>query len=320
MPTRRQFVEAVGAAGIAAAWPRHAAAQSAQTTPQAPPSTVTTPPRDFGPNAPPTTYFTDPDIVTVDPLFNNYIQRNSSIARLWTGALWVEGPAWSGQGRYLVWSDIPNDRQLRWLEDDGRVTVFRQPSNNSNGNTFDFEGRQLSCEHLARRVVRYEHDGRVTVLADAFNGRQLNSPNDVAAHRDGSCLVHRSAVWTQPVPGQAGPAGPSDGRVSRRQDGPRSPRLLPNSRCPTRTALRSRPISRRCTLSVPDAAQATRGLAAAATCSSSTQTATARRRTRSDSRTSPSTASGALPTACAATWTGTSGVRATPGARSATTA
>src|SRR6266545_3526589 len=78
-----------------------------------------------------------------------------------TAAMWSEGPAWSGQGRYLVWSDIPNNRQLRWSEDDGRVTVFRSPSNNSNGNTFDFQGRQLSCEHLTRRVVRYEHDGSI---------------------------------------------------------------------------------------------------------------------------------------------------------------
>ncbi len=104
------------------------------------------------------------------------------------------GPARSGrrgrrgtrQGRYLVWSDIPNNRQLRWLEDDGRVSVFRMPSNNSNGNTFDFQGRQLSCEHLTRRVVRYEHDGSITVIADAFNGKRLNSPNDVVPHPDGS--------------------------------------------------------------------------------------------------------------------------------------
>jgi gluconolactonase len=85
-----------------------------------------------------------------------------------------------------VWSDIPNNRQLRWLEDDGRVSVFRSPSNNSNGNTFDFQGRQLSCEHLMRRVVRYELDGSITVLADAYDGKKLNSPNDVVPHPDGS--------------------------------------------------------------------------------------------------------------------------------------
>jgi len=184
MLTRRRFVEALGTAAAAAALPRDGAAQTAQ--PPAPPSTVTSPPRDFSPNAPPTTYFTDPDIVTVDPGFRAYIQSNSAITRLWTGALWAEGPAWSGVGRYLIWSDIPNDRQMRWIEDDNRVAVFRHPSNNSNGNTFDFEGRQLSCEHLTRRVVRYEHDGSTTVIAESYNGKRLNSPNDIAAHRDGS--------------------------------------------------------------------------------------------------------------------------------------
>jgi gluconolactonase len=85
----------------------------------APPSTVTTPPRDFGPGGAPNVYFTDPDVLTIDPIFNGLRQPNAPIQRLWTGALWSEGPAWSGQGRYLVWSDIPNNRQLRWLEDDG---------------------------------------------------------------------------------------------------------------------------------------------------------------------------------------------------------
>ena len=185
--SRRRFVMTIGAiAGAAAVAPRLAVAQAAAGGPAAPPSTVTSPPRDFGPNGAPTTYFTDPDIISVDPLFDDYAQPNSAITRLWTGALWSEGPAWNSQGRYLVWSDIPNNRQLRWLEDDGRVSVFRMPSNNSNGNTFDFQGRQLSCEHLTRRVVRYELDGSVTVVADSFSGKRLNSPNDVVPHPDGS--------------------------------------------------------------------------------------------------------------------------------------
>src|SRR5262249_1394009 len=137
---------------------------------QAPPSTVTIPPRDFGPNAPPNTY-TDPDVIAIDPAFGAMTQGNTPLKRLWTGSLWSEGPAWSAQGHYLVWSDIPNNRQLRWTEDDERVTVFRSPSNNSNGNTFDFQGRQLSCEHLTRRVVRYEHDGSVTIIADTYEGK-----------------------------------------------------------------------------------------------------------------------------------------------------
>ena len=205
--SRRSLLKTIGAAaGVAIAVPRTAAAQAPQP-PIGPPSTITNPPRDFGPNAPPTTYFTDPDILVVDPAFGGLVQVNSSIKRLWTGALWAEGPAWSGLGRYLVWSDIPNNLQLRWLEDDGRVTVFRNPSNNSNGNTFDFQGRQLSCEHLTRRVVRYEHDGSITVIADAFDGKRLNSPNDVVAHPDGSYWFTDPPYGGQLYEGQPDAAG-----------------------------------------------------------------------------------------------------------------
>ena len=187
--------------------------------PAAPPTTITNPPRVFGPDAPPTTYFSDPDILSVDPSFDAYVQPNTAITRLWTGALWMEGPAWSNVGRFLVWSDIPNNRQLRWSEDDGHVSVFRSPSNNSNGNTFDFDGRQLSCEHLMRRVVRYEHDGTITVLADAFNGKRLNSPNDIVAHSDGSVWFTDPPYGGQLYEGQADAAGgPSNtsGRINPR--------------------------------------------------------------------------------------------------------
>ena len=189
--SRRRLLETIGAAAGAALVPRSTLAQSQPSprtipTPQSAPTVISNPPRDFGPDAPPTTYFTDPDVLTVDPAFDGLVQANTSIKRLWTGALWTEGPAWSSQGRYLLWSDIPNNRQLRWLEDDGHVTVFRSPSNNSNGNTCDHQGRLLSCEHLMRRVVRYEHDGSITVIADSFQGKRLNSPNDVVVHRDGS--------------------------------------------------------------------------------------------------------------------------------------
>ncbi len=187
---RRHLLTAAGAGAAALALGSEGAlaqstAQTA-TTPAAPATTITQPPRDFGPNGAPSTYFWDPDVIAVDPSFNDLAQPNAPIQRLWTGALWSEGPAWNAQGRYLVWSDIPNNRQMRWLEDDGRVSVFRAPSNNSNGNSFDFQGRQLSCEHLTRRVVRYELDGSVTILADNFGGKRLNSPNDVVAHPDGS--------------------------------------------------------------------------------------------------------------------------------------
>jgi gluconolactonase len=156
----------------------------AQSRGARPSPATSAPPRDFAPGAAPATY-PDPDVLAIDPSFNALAQFNSPIKRLWTGSLWAEGPAWSSQGRYLVWSDIANNCQLRWLEDDGRVSVLRQPSNNSNGNTFDFQGRQLSCEHLTRRLVRYEHDGTVTVIADSYNGKPLNSPNDVVPHPDG---------------------------------------------------------------------------------------------------------------------------------------
>ena len=177
--SRRGAMKALGAlAGATFATNNGFAQQRAE-----PPTTITNPPRDFDQ---PTTYFTDPDILTIDPSFNNYVQPQNSIRRLWTGGLWLEGPAWSGVGKYLVFSDIPNNRQMRWSEDEGRVGVFRLPANNSNGNTFDFQGRQLSCEHLMRRVVRYEHDGSVTIVADNFGGKRLNSPNDVVPHPDGS--------------------------------------------------------------------------------------------------------------------------------------
>jgi gluconolactonase len=185
--TRRRLMRTIGVvAGAAIAAPKTLSAQTIHGAPASPPTVISNPPRDFGPDAAPTTYFTDPDVLTVDPAFNGLVQANTSIKRIWTGALWTEGPAWNSQGRYLLWSDIPNNRQMRWMEDDGHVSVFRSPSNNSNGNSFDYEGRQLSCEHLARRVVRYEHDGSITILADAFQGKRLNSPNDVVAHKDGS--------------------------------------------------------------------------------------------------------------------------------------
>ncbi len=139
--------------------------------------------RRFGPDAEPVRY-PDPDIVVLDPRFRRYKLGNTPIQRLHRGTLWAEGPAWNGVGRYLVWSDIPNDRQLRWLEEDGHVSVFRKPAGNSNGNTFDRQGRQISCEHGNRRVVRYEYDGSVTVLADSWKGKPLNAPNDAVVHPD----------------------------------------------------------------------------------------------------------------------------------------
>ncbi len=132
------------------------------------------------------TRYPHPDLVTLDPSFNGFL-GNTPITRLYHNPhmYWAEGPAWSGWGNYLVWSDIPNDVQYRWLAEDGHVSVFRRPANNSNGNTFDLAGRQISFEHLTHQVVRYEPDGTVTVLADSYGGKPLNAPNDGVVHPNG---------------------------------------------------------------------------------------------------------------------------------------
>lgn len=129
--------------------------------------------------------YPDPDVIAIEPGFGKYIQGNSPLRRLHTGLLWAEGPAWNGAGNYLVWSDIPNNAQMRYLPEDGHVSVMRTNSGNSNGNTFDWQGRQISCEHANRRVVRYELDGKITVLASEFDGKPLNAPNDAVVHPDG---------------------------------------------------------------------------------------------------------------------------------------
>ncbi len=143
-------------------------------------------PRDWTGKSP--TRYPEPDVVVLDDRFAKYKIGNSPIQRIYHSPkmLWAEGPAWNGVGKYLLWSDIPNNHQLRWLEEDGHVSIFRHPSGNSNGNTFDWTGRQISCEHGNRRVVRYEYNGKITVLADKFGGKQFNAPNDAIVHPDGS--------------------------------------------------------------------------------------------------------------------------------------
>ncbi|MEX0350864.1 MAG: SMP-30/gluconolactonase/LRE family protein [Paracoccaceae bacterium] len=121
-----------------------------------------------------------------DPRFEECFIGHVRVERLWTGARWTEGPVWFAAGRYLLWSDIPNNRIMRFDETDGSVSVFREPSNNSNGHTIDRQGRLISCEHLTRRVTRTEFDGSVTVIADRYQGKRLNSPNDVVVKSDGS--------------------------------------------------------------------------------------------------------------------------------------
>jgi gluconolactonase len=132
--------------------------------------------------------YPDAAVEVIDPRFAKYKVINGAVERLYTGTRWAEGPVWFGDGRYLLFSDIPNNRMLRWSEETGEVTVFRSPSNYSNGNCRDRQGRLLTCEHDTRRLTRTEYDGTITVLMDHFQGKPLNAPNDLAVHSDG-------AIW-----------------------------------------------------------------------------------------------------------------------------
>lgn len=134
----------------------------------------------------PSPSYPDPAVQILDPRFAAIKINLAAVERLYTGCRWAEGPVWFGDQRCLLWSDIPNNRILRWDEETGAVSEFRRPSNNANGNTRDHQGRLITCEHGTRRVTRTEYDGSITVLADNFEGKRLNSPNDVAVRRDGS--------------------------------------------------------------------------------------------------------------------------------------
>ncbi|HVJ53514.1 MAG TPA: SMP-30/gluconolactonase/LRE family protein [Aliidongia sp.] len=134
----------------------------------------------------PATAYPDPAVEILDPSFAKYRVTLAAVERLATGCRWSEGPVWFGDGRYLLWSDIPNNRMLRWDEETGAVSAFRKPSDNANGNTRDRQGRLITCEHRSRRVTRTEYDGSITVIMDSFEGKRLNSPNDVVVKSDGS--------------------------------------------------------------------------------------------------------------------------------------
>lgn len=134
----------------------------------------------------------DPAVVAVDESFNRYRLPLAKVERLATGFRWAEGPVWLGDARSLVWSDVPGNRMYRWDEETGTTSVFRSPSGHANGNTRDRRGRLLTCEHGGRRVSRTEYDGRVTTLIDRFEGRRLNSPNDIV------CKSDRSIWFTDP--------------------------------------------------------------------------------------------------------------------------
>ena len=134
----------------------------------------------------PARHYPDARVRALDPSFRRYCVMNAAVEKLCGGLRWAEGPVWFGDHHSLLFSDIPNNRILRWDEGTGATTVFRQPSNNANGNARDREGRLVTCEHLTRRVTRTEHDGRITVIAESLDGRRLNSPNDVVVRSDGS--------------------------------------------------------------------------------------------------------------------------------------
>jgi gluconolactonase len=146
----------------------------------------------------PSERYPDPAVRVLDDSFNQYRLPLASVERLYTGCRWSEGPVYFGDGRYVLWSDIPNDRILKWEEETGVVSVFRKTSYNANGNTRDRQGRLVTCEHRGRRVCRTEYDGKLTTLIDSYQGKRLNSPNDVVVKSDGS-------VWfTDPIFGILG--------------------------------------------------------------------------------------------------------------------
>ncbi len=134
----------------------------------------------------PASRYPDPAVEVLDGAFSRYRLMNAAVERIAAGTRWGEGPVWFGDQRCLVWSDIPNDRILRWDEETGAVSVFRKPAHNANGNTRDRQGRLVTCEHGGRRITRTEYDGSITVLMDRFQGKRLNSPNDVVVKSDGS--------------------------------------------------------------------------------------------------------------------------------------
>ncbi len=172
----------------------------------------------------PTVRYPDPAIEVLDPAFESYRLATAAVERLATGCRWAEGPVWFGDGRYLLWSDVPNNRIMKWEESSGTVSVFRGPSNFANGNTRDRQGRLITCEHGSRRVVRTEYDGSITVLADHYRGRRLNSPNDVVVKSDGSIwftdppfgiLGHYEGYRAEPeLPHSLYRIDPADGEVT----------------------------------------------------------------------------------------------------------
>ncbi|MFT8586706.1 SMP-30/gluconolactonase/LRE family protein [Acetobacter papayae] len=155
----------------------------------------------------------DAEVIVLDHAFRGLLAGNAVVERVWGHGQWLEGPAWSAQGRYLLFSDTATSHQYRYVWETGEVTLFRPESYHASGSTFDYQGRQITCEHVLRRVIRWEHDGSVHVVADRFEGQRLNGPNDVIAHPDGS-------IWfTDPVAGPLREGEPGSGQPVPTQGG-----------------------------------------------------------------------------------------------------
>src|ERR1700735_5163060 len=175
---RRDFLRSAAAAAASSVAALPAFAQGATSDP---PGTIP-PLRDW--NDPSTAIYPDPAFEVFDPRFAKYSAGTTGLGRIWTGGVWTEGPVWFGDQQRLIFSDIPNDRLMAYDVTTGKTQVFRQPSNFTNGNTRDRQGRLISCEQGTRRLTRTEYDGTITVLADKFNGKPLNSPNGVIVKSD----------------------------------------------------------------------------------------------------------------------------------------
>jgi gluconolactonase len=191
MMNRRAFFQSAAATAVGSL-----AASSALAQSKADPPGTTPPPRNW--NKPATVIYPDPAFEVFDPRFAKYSASTTEIRRLWTGAEWTEGPVYFGDIHSVIFADIPNNRMLRYDELTGETTVFREPSNFVNGSTRDWQGRLISCEQGTRRVTRTEYTGKITVLADSYEGKKLNSPNGVVVKKDGT-------VWfTDPTYGITG--------------------------------------------------------------------------------------------------------------------
>jgi len=183
MLERRNLLRGAAATAVGTAFATSALAQQSPTDPPG----TTPPPRNW--NDPSTVIYPDPAFEVFDKRFAKYNAGTTSLRRIWTGAIWTEGPVWFGDMHRLIWSDIPNNRMMEYNTMTGKTIVFRQPSNYTNGNTRDRQGRLISAEQGTRRVTRTEYDGRITVLVDNYQGKPLNSPNGVVTKRDGTVWI-----------------------------------------------------------------------------------------------------------------------------------